>query len=330
MPDALVDAIRHHHASRAELTSLQGPHTRLAQITRFATCLGEYLVRDGEPQLYESLQDLAEHFFQLEESSLRELLDEMRDRTDDAAKLMSIDTDNLPRPSELLSRANAQLAEIALREHVAKTQVSARTNELELENRQLQQKNTHLFQQAETDGLTGVHNRRAFDEHFIPLVLGCLRKGVPVGVIFADVDNFKTLNDQYGHPFGDRVLQRLAAILSQVTRDHDLVARYGGEEFVVVTVDCEPSVVNTVAERIRSCVENEIIEFQGERIPVTISVGGSAIAAMEPNADAEPSVAQTMLEQADEAMYFCKRNGRNQAQVRTYEQSSQQPAQTAT
>jgi diguanylate cyclase (GGDEF)-like protein len=143
----------------------------------------------------------------------------------------------------------------------------------------------------------------------------CLRQGKQAGVIFADVDNFKRLNDTWGHPFGDFVLQRIAAILRKATRDCDLLARYGGEEFVLVVVNCSADVVRSVAERIRKTVETEIFEHNGQRALVTISVGGSTYVPDEVAGIGTATVAGRILKDADTAMYQCKKNGRNQSLV---------------
>ena len=250
MPDELADSVKYHHASLAELKPTGSlPHASLLRATRFASCVGEYFDQECPKQSSQQLSQWGQLFFGLEESSVQTLLQEVRDRTAKVARLMSIDATNLPQPSDLLARANAQLADIALREHVAKVEVAAKTTALEQQNKDLQERAKRLLRDVALDSLTGVANRRAFDENFEQMLSVCLGQGRPAGVIFADVDNFKKLNDTHGHPFGDLVLQRIAHVLKQVTRESDLIARYGGEEFVVVIVNCPVETICSVAER---------------------------------------------------------------------------------
>ncbi len=311
MPARVVDAIRFHHASAGTIREQECcPHYTLIKAARFASCAADYLTRGGTDDVRAELQELGQTFFGLDDAGLDKLLAESRDRTDEAAAIMSIDTDDLPRPTELLARANARLVDIALRKQAALTQLSA-------ENVQLQQKSVR-------DGLTGLHNRLAFDENYERMLRECLERGEPAGVIFCDIDRFKNLNDTCGHQFGDEVLARVATLLSLAMRATDFIARYGGEEFVIVAINCDVYYLESIAERLRKSVEAEVIEFEGRRVPVTISVGGCAA---DKNWGAE--MTRRMLRQADAAMYACKRNGRNKVQVSLYLPSDNQPAEEA-
>jgi diguanylate cyclase (GGDEF)-like protein len=300
MPAMVVDAIRFHHASVDTIREQEcRPHYTLIKATRFASCATDYLTRGSKDDVRAELRELGNAFFDLDDADLDKLLAESRDRTDEAAAIMSIDTDNLPRPTELLARANAKLVNIALQKQAALTQLSA--------------ENDHLQQKSVRDALTGLHNRLAFDENYERMLRECLERGEPAGVIFCDIDKFKSLNDTYGHQFGDEVLARVATLLSLAMRATDFIARYGGEEFVIVALNCDVYFLESIAERLRTNVETEVIAFKGNRVPVTISVGGCA-------ADRyfDDEMAQRMLREADAAMYECKRNGRNKVRVGTY------------
>jgi two-component system, cell cycle response regulator len=317
MPEQLIEAVRLHHAAESEIQVISnGRRKALVQIVRFASAVGEYLTRDGDKTIHNELCELAQSIWKLAENEVNGLLDEVRSRTDEAAALMAIDTNQLPRPADLLARANEQLAEIAMREHAVITQVSLQSAVLEMENRRLRERNTALHEQAGVDSLTGLHNRGAFDEVFETMVGSCVRRGSTVGVIFADVDNFKKLNDTCGHQFGDEVLRRVARILKSTVRGSDFVARYGGEEFVIIAADCPAHVVNAISERIRGRVESEEFQCNGRAVSVTISVGGCVAPSSAVTEDVDQALAKAMLQQADDAMYHCKRNGRNQILVK--------------
>ncbi|WP_372632655.1 diguanylate cyclase [Cohnella sp.] len=147
-----------------------------------------------------------------------------------------------------------------------------------------------VYRSSITDGLTNLYNRRYFMGRLDPL----LKSGRPVGAIFCDIDNFKRLNDTQGHHKADGVLKQVAAMLMEETDGIGLAGRYGGEELVAFVVG-PASAVAQAAESIRSRTEKETI--------VTISVGYSM---------ASPGdTAESLMKQADEAMYYSKTNGKN-------------------
>ena len=130
--------------------------------------------------------------------------------------------------------------------------------------------------------------------------------GKPVGVLMVDIDNFKLINDEYGHGAGDEVLRLVADRLMNSVRSFDMVARLGGEEFLVVIADATPEIVIGVAERLRGStgeVPFPLISV-GKAINVTVSVGAAI-------ANAPGESANELLKRADEALYQAKRQGRN-------------------
>jgi len=168
-----------------------------------------------------------------------------------------------------------------------------------------------LFDLATRDGLTGLYVIRYFREVLNQVVDEVLVDKTPLSLILTDIDNFKSINDTYGHPAGDFILKKAAHIIQSVTRvkrpakEMDLVARYGGEEFIVMVrgAPLEQAAVS-VAERIRVGIEKARFEWEGKIIPVTLSVGVSALRADEKLPD-------FMVRRADEALYQAKRSGKN-------------------
>jgi len=160
------------------------------------------------------------------------------------------------------------------------------------------------------DRLTGLGNRRHFDDKLDGGWRQAARQGVPLSLIILDVDMFKKFNDKYGHPAGDECLRQVAAALqSCVKRAGDSVARYGGEEFGVVMVHMPMADAKNMGERMRQAVMD--IGMEHELSPhgvVTISVGGATII---PSMD---STTQELTKQADEALYRAKENGRNRVE----------------
>ena len=200
---------------------------------------------------------------------------------------------------ELAEQVRLQEEIRASNEHLEDS-VRQRTAELENANRQLAALST-------TDGLTGLANRRHFDEVWQTEWQRAARVGLPLALVLIDVDNFKTYNDHYGHQAGDDCLRRVAAILArEARRSGELVARYGGEEFVLVVPGASAADARLVAERMRSAVQAEAMPhaLTGPGV-VTISLG---VASGQPR---HAHDAEALLKEADVALYLAKQQGRN-------------------
>lgn len=158
------------------------------------------------------------------------------------------------------------------------------------------------------DGLTGVANRRRFDEMLQAEFRRCRRSATPLALLMIDIDHFKRYNDHYGHPTGDACLQAVASALKgHFTRSHDLVARYGGEEFVYLIPECSQADSRVKAENLRQAVQGLGIPHAASPTDssVTLSIG---VAAFIPDGQNTP---QQLVAAADKALYVAKASGRN-------------------
>ena len=165
-----------------------------------------------------------------------------------------------------------------------------------------------LCELSSRDALTGLANRRQFEIALAREVDRVARAGEPALVLMIDIDHFKRVNDSRGHPAGDQVLQAVALRLLDCVRPMDTVARYGGEEFAIILPNCPPAFGFTVAERIRSRVEQSSVPVEGEApIAVTISLGGAFAPQWV------RSTAALWLARADRHLYQAKAEGRNRA-----------------
>jgi len=176
-----------------------------------------------------------------------------------------------------------------------------------LENLQLA--NEHLERMAITDGLTGLHNHRYFIEQLASEVNRAKRYGTPLTCVFMDIDNFKGLNDTYGHVAGDAVLREAAKRITGVMRKVDTTARYGGEEFTLILPQTGVEGAETKAEIIRALIADEPFQCVGDGVTVTMSIG----VAMYCPETMEDHLA--LCRAADRALYISKRNGKNRVTV---------------
>lgn len=166
-------------------------------------------------------------------------------------------------------------------------------------------------EEARTDSLTGIANRRRFDEALTHEWQRHSRSGGPLSVILSDVDHFKLYNDHYGHQAGDDCLRAVAqAIRNACQRPTDVVARYGGEEFAVILAETDEDGARYVAERVREAVVNASLPHAYSPVgaTVTLSLG---VATRRPQTG-RPDNSRLMMEEADRRLYLAKRNGRNQ------------------
>ncbi|NOT28123.1 MAG: diguanylate cyclase [Acidobacteria bacterium] len=160
-----------------------------------------------------------------------------------------------------------------------------------------------LTSAAMHDPLTGLLNRRAFFEIFEKEVARARRQQLPLALLMCDLDHFKEVNDQHGHPAGDAVLREAAQRLRSRVRSTDIVGRYGGEEFVLALPGCSLKQAVTIGEHLRDCISAEPFITPGGRLNMTTSVGVVTTWDM--------AEAGHLLKTADEALYRAKANGRN-------------------
>ncbi|GGA84339.1 diguanylate cyclase [Arenimonas soli] len=177
----------------------------------------------------------------------------------------------------------------------------------------LSEANAQLEVLAMTDALTGLANRRHFGDQLARETTRAAETGRPLSLVTLDIDHFKAINDQHGHPAGDAVLRRIALLLEEQVRGSDLLARVGGEEFAVLAVDTGMIEAGQLAERLRAAVEDAGSFAVGHAsIAVTISLG---VVTRRIQAGELARAPERLLAAADDALYRAKRNGRNRVEV---------------
>lgn len=164
-----------------------------------------------------------------------------------------------------------------------------------------------LKYQATHDQLTGLWNRGMILEHLKREVSRARRKTAPVGVLMADIDHFKRINDSHGHRTGDTVLREVGQRMRSVLRDYDVIGRYGGEEFLLVLGGTEPTAARDVAERVRAAVHSQPFRDGSLELSVSLSLGIACTTSVGFEPDA-------LIHVADQALYQAKARGRNRVE----------------
>jgi diguanylate cyclase (GGDEF)-like protein len=166
-----------------------------------------------------------------------------------------------------------------------------------------------LTQRAQVDALTGLRNRAYLDERLAVEIAHATRTRRPLSLVMVDLDHFKALNDGYGHPFGDLVLQRVGDLLARSIRPTDIACRYGGEELAIILPDTDIVGAHAMAERIRELLHELELAPRGKPVAVTASFGVSeALELTTAGIELHPT---TLVAAADEALYAAKREGRD-------------------
>jgi len=196
-----------------------------------------------------------------------------------------------------------------------KRAVLTMAQELEALITQLQSEKDKLEELAYTDPLTGLSNRRFFLEEMKRVLEAAKRYNEPLTVMILDVDNFKRINDEYGHDVGDMVLKKLADVIRNNIRSSDIAARWGGEEFVIALPKTDEKGALMVAERIRQEFKRSKVKINGEEVGTTVSIG---VASFEEGYDLD-----RLIKEADEALYEAKRTGKDKVVIRREEHQEQ-------
>jgi diguanylate cyclase (GGDEF)-like protein len=164
-----------------------------------------------------------------------------------------------------------------------------------------------LLAEARTDTLTGLKNRRSFDEELCRQFAQRQRQGIVFSLLLIDLDHFKLVNDTHGHPAGDLVLQTVAQLLTKTLREMDLIYRHGGDEFAVVCPGSKLHEALTAAERIRQAMCATPVPLLRNGVSLTLSVGVAEVDGSE--------TADGLLQRADQALYAAKHAGKNRVRL---------------
>lgn len=305
LPAQIALPIAHHHQPE----SYTGSDQRIALLVRVAHLAG--LLADTfyavDPQKnQEAFVQRAGQLLELSPKACRQIAEQVHKEVNQAADYFGLNVRLELSITEILQEANQRLSQINLTYEQMNRELIHTKMELFQLNKSLQKKSEQLERLAHFDGLTEVYNYRFLQTFLNGEMVRAARLGQDISLVLADIDNFKALNDRFGHQTGDAVLRELCRVARVCLREYDLIARYGGEEFAFVLPQTNLQEAVAVAERLRSRVAEYAFQHEGRICRITLSLG---VACLSPaNAHVVP---EDLIRLADQALLDAKGTGKD-------------------
>ena len=306
IPDLLARPVLYHHDLAG--SNKEEPETRaVCEITHLARQAANIFYSPLKGAAIQDYKAEANRLFSMNADEVDRFFRSIRDEVLDVARQYGLEIHGLKSYAEILDSANQELAQQnKTYEQLNRELLEARRKAEQLAH-DLKAANEKLQLLASVDELTGLYNRRYFEDFFAREFARCRRYHRPMACIILDIDHFKRVNDSYGHQQGDSILRELGERLLALLRGSDVAVRYGGEEFVVLLPETGLYAARIAAEKIRRAVAVDTFRFKpGQGLEITISLG---IAALDGPLGAETP--QELLKQADAKLYLAKETGRN-------------------
>jgi diguanylate cyclase (GGDEF)-like protein len=306
IPEVIYQPIAHHH----EETDINGKHSDLTKLIGIGDMVSNIYFNKSRQETMESLCVGMNDKYGVNADDVRSFVDAAAAVGSDILASFDIPSEQLRPYSQLLQEANAEMFRLnltydqLLRRYADKNEKAARlADELKEANRKLQEL-------AITDGLTGLYNFRYFHTELQKAMARAQRHIHSVSLVLLDIDNFKLINDNYGHISGDIVLKSLAGLIWESSRNVDTVARYGGEEFSLILPETDLKGAAVIAEKLRKTIEANAVDMDSIKIRVTVSLG---ICVYDPKRNQLNE--DEFIKAADRALYNSKRSGKNRLSI---------------
>jgi diguanylate cyclase (GGDEF)-like protein len=311
LPEDITEAIRYHHAPE-QAVGLPRPVVERARLLAFASRIAQLQTGAGGPELLCDILVSAREHYGMCEAELMAFLEPLAGKIEDFAALMNIDIGACEHYPLILGRAAEELVKLTVESSVDKLHILEQKRRAEQETQRWREQAHRLRHEVARDTLTGAFNRGCFEEELARAFRRARRRGTVLGLIFLDLDDFKSINDCFGHLFGDRVLRETADNLFAAVRHGDIVARFGGDEFCILVENTSPANLQAMAERLCQTLNNRIIRDEAHKTVVHASIG----AVLCSPRTYRFSVAE-LLTAADKAMYAAKSVGKNQVRLQS-------------
>jgi diguanylate cyclase (GGDEF)-like protein len=302
LPESICHLVRNHHSAEG------GPQELLPKlrILALANTLSSLFHSTASHEDFENFSQALESLCRATRDEIETLIDSAHERTREILSFFEIDPGNMKTCSQILQEANEELGRLNLTYEQMVVELRQAKEKAENLAQELTEANSRLRELAYRDPLTGLFNHGHFQELLDRELVRASRYGHPLSLILFDLDHFKRVNDQHGHPTGDGVLKRIGEMAMDNVRACDYVARYGGEEFGVILPETDAKGSLILAERIRKTIESTEICFNDARIASTVSMG---VATYYPGRAVKSK--SEIIAAADRALYESKRQGRN-------------------
>ena len=306
LPPSIAEPVLYHH----EPEKAPEKYRQTAEILSMADLLSTIYYGTETSENVLLLHNQMEMLFGIDKQQTNELLDDVAQKSIDIMGIFDLNPGQMRPYSQMLQEANDELGRLNLSYEQLVLALKESKEKSENFADDLRAANAQLEDLAFRDGLTNLYNHRYFQEILEKELLRAQRYKNDLSLILFDIDSFKTINDNYGHPAGDQVLANLARQVEAAVRPSDIVARYGGEEFAVILPETKESGMKVFAERLRRCVLGITTIVDNREIKVTISSG-----AVHFNPDQREITKQELIDTADRALYMSKENGKNRVTI---------------
>lgn len=301
LPDEFIELIRSTQAYEyPETFEVDSPELDACSLLRIAVATGKYVAGENTGIALATIHDLMKPSIQGCPDQLNAYIEKVQAEVASYRQIMDAGNDTPDSPAELQARAMAHIAEVAM---APETEPPAKTTERSGEVDWLKSRVRDLTNQLAVDPLTTVNNRAYFESNLAQHVAAARLIGGYVSVLFIDVNEFKPINDNYGHDVGDEVIRLVATTLKMQKRRDDILARYGGDEFVVLLNSIDGIGLPAQAKRVADSIANLKVEVRGDVLPISLAIGG-AIGIPDGSHD----FADRLVREADEAMYESKKH----------------------
>jgi len=306
IPETIYGPVRYHHSCNDSPQCFQSASHLLLLSDKMSSVY--YGTRSAEK--FQDIKKIICCDYGMTEEDLESTIDSVANKSVEILSFFEIEAGNMKPFSQILQEANEELGKLNLSYEQLIVELMQAKEKAEKFAHELKNANEQLREMAFRDGLTGLYNHRYFQELMDNELNRSRRYKKSFSLMMLDLDYFKKINDEYGHPVGDIVLKEVSKAIENTIRDSDFAARYGGEEFAIVLPETELRGAAILAERLRKAIEQLVIDTNGCRIDVTVSVGVTCY---------HPSTAKIekseILSEADNALYNSKNKGRNMISI---------------
>lgn len=306
LPQLLTATIANHHCP-AECGDLGPSLVAFHRVIYVANRCAETFCGPCSPETIGAFERAAREHLGIEQNACRALVADLHTDIDELGKLLEINIPDSTSYIEIIHQANEELMRLSLEAQERAQSMEQHSLEAAKRLQELESDNLRLVENANCDPLTGLYNRRYFQDHFERELSRARRFQYPLSLLFVDVDHFKSVNDRHGHAAGDSVLRKMAEVFRGASRGIDCICRYGGEEFVFLVPETDLSGAKRLAERLRQLIADWDFQLLDDNQPlqITVSIG---VATMDPR---RPLDKELLIQMADQSLYTAKRGGRN-------------------